>query len=79
MRGSSTLAPASSGVDGYHVEVLHGAGGGRGVEGEVAGEAVVHVGGAVLRQPERDGGVALRIQVHEQRGVAAVGDAGGRG
>ena len=25
--------------------------------------------------PERDGGVALRIQVHEQRGIARVGDA----
>ena len=78
MRGSSTLAPARSGVDGTRSRALERGGPGASSEGQVAGQAVVDVGLGVLRQAERDRGVALRVEVDEQRAVARVRDARGQ-
>ena len=76
MRGSSTLAPGQVGRRRRHVEPLHPARHRRLRERELAGEAVVDVRLAVLRQPKRNRCVALRVEVGEQGRVAGVGDAG---
>ena len=74
MRGSSTLAPASSGVEGTTSRPLHAAGP-RGVaQREVARQAVVDVRAGVLGKPKCNRGVALRVEVDEQGRVAGVGD-----
>ena len=79
MRGSSTLAPASSGVDG----TTSGARSPWAIAASASVSSprrhVVDVRARVLRQPERDRRVALRVEVDEQRLVAGLGDRGGRG
>ena len=45
--------------------------------GDVAGQHLVEPGPLVAREPEPDGGVALRVGVDQQRLVAGLGDAGG--
>ena len=59
-----------------HVEPLHPARHRRLPERELAGETVVDVRLAVLRQPKRNRCIALRVEVGEQGRIAGVGDAG---
>ena len=76
-RGSSTLAPARSGVEGTAPEALdpgraHGVG-----DRHVAAEARRRLlGSRSLASPSADRGVALRVDVDEQRVVAGLRDAG---
>ena len=79
MRGSSTFAPARSGVEGTTSSRVDAARERRGGEREVPAEAVVDAGPTVLRQTKRNRGVALRIEVDQERGVAGVRDRWRRG
>ena len=76
MRGSSTLAPARSGVEGTTSSPSMPLGSAAAVSVRSPAEAVVDVGPAVLRQPKCNRGVALRVEVDQQRRVAGVRDAG---